>query len=230
METRRDLVARRGLPLPKRTWLQLASVGIYTRPEISLEYQQVARRYVIRGVESGGAIASIGRYVTFAGESGEQIAYLHTMNSVGVNGAHAVVVAPALVRIDVFRSGQNYQLLITHHRPYSVGAGRRPQLENKVVFQGLEGHLKAELWGKDRKLAGTIATDFYSRSGERLEIPDVFVPGVKVATRAVCCVPCSHNHYLVAGEAAAAGVSSPVVLPSGKDSFAVERTVLADRA
>src|SRR5216684_1737171 len=72
METRRDLVARRGLPLPKRTWRRLASVGIYARPEVSLEYQQLARRYVVRGVESGGAIASIGRYVTFAGESGER--------------------------------------------------------------------------------------------------------------------------------------------------------------
>ncbi len=229
METRRDLVARRGLPLPKRTWRRLASVGIYARPEVSLEYQQLARRYVVRGVESGGAIASIGRYVTFAGESGAQIAYLHTMNSVGVNGAHAVVVAPALVRIDVFRSGQSYQLLITHHRPCSVAPGRRPQLENKVVFQGLEGHLEAELWGKDRQLAGAVVPDFYSRSGERLEIPDVFVPAVKMATRAVCCVPCSHNHYLAAGEAAG-GTSRVVLLPSGKDSFAVEGTVPADRA
>jgi hypothetical protein len=57
----------------------------------------------------------------------------------------------------------------------------------------------------------------------------VFVPAVRMATRAVCCVPCSHNHYLAAGEAA--GVTSRVVLlPSGKDSFAVEGTVPADRA
>jgi hypothetical protein len=232
METRRDLVARRGLLLPKQTWRRLASVGIYTRPEISLEYQQLARRYVIRGVESGGAIASIGRYITFAGENGEQIAYLHTMNSVGVNGAHAVVVAPALVRIDLFRFGRTYQLLITHHRPCSVGAGRRPQLEHKVVFRGLEGHLEAELWEKDRQLAGAVVPDFYSRSGEKLEIPAVFVPGVKVATRAVCCVPCSHNHYLVAGGAAATTteVALPVVLPRGKDSFAGQGTVAADRA
>src|SRR5260370_28132718 len=126
METRRDLVARRGLPLPKRTWRRLASVGIYARPEVSLEYQQLARRYVVRGVESGGAIASIGRYVTFAGESGDQIAYLHTMNSVGVNGAHAVVVAPALVRVDGFRSRQSHQFLLTHHRPGSYAPRRRP--------------------------------------------------------------------------------------------------------
>jgi len=94
METRRDLVSRRGLPLPKRTWRRLASVGIYARPEVSLEYQQLARRYVVRGVESGGAIASIGRYVTFAGESGAQIAYLHTMNSVGVNGLMRSLLLP----------------------------------------------------------------------------------------------------------------------------------------
>src|SRR5260370_33306820 len=114
METRRDLVARRGLPLPKRTWRRLASVGIYARPEVSLEYQQLARRYVVRGVESGGAIASIGRYVTFAGESGDQIAYLHKMNSVGGNGAHAVVVDPELARIDVFRAAQIYQVALAY--------------------------------------------------------------------------------------------------------------------
>src|SRR5260370_41874323 len=141
------------------------------------------------------------------------------MNSVGVNGAHAVVVAPALVRIDVFRSGQSYQLLITQHRPCSAAPGRRPQLENKLVFQGLEGHLEAELWGKDRQLAGAVVPDFYSRSGERLEIPDVFVPAVRMATRAVCCVPCSHNHYLAAGEPAA-GTFRLAALPSWRGRVA----------
>ena len=48
---------------------RLREAGIFARPGISLEYQQVAKRYVVRGVESGGAIDNLGHYDTFCGES-----------------------------------------------------------------------------------------------------------------------------------------------------------------
>src|SRR5215467_6222663 len=85
------------LVLPKGTLRRLEEVGIRCRSEVRLEYQPVAKRYVVHGTESGGAVRELGRYVTFAGEEGEPIAHLHPIDSVRANGAHAVVVAPLLV-------------------------------------------------------------------------------------------------------------------------------------
>jgi hypothetical protein len=36
---------------------------------------------------------------------------------VGGDGVHAVVIAPIIVRIDLFRSGRTCQLLVTKHEP-----------------------------------------------------------------------------------------------------------------
>ncbi len=47
----------RGLRLPPVTVKRLEETGIFARPEVSLEYQNLAKRYVVRGVESGGAVA-----------------------------------------------------------------------------------------------------------------------------------------------------------------------------
>ena len=73
----------------------------YCRTDVRLEYQQIARRYVVHGTESGGAIREIGRYVTFAGPEGEPLEQLHPVDSLGVNGVHAVVVASVLVKVDM---------------------------------------------------------------------------------------------------------------------------------
>ena len=59
-----------GLRLPFRALRRLRGVGIFARAGASLEYQQLAKRYVVRGVESGGAIDNLGHYVTFCGEDG----------------------------------------------------------------------------------------------------------------------------------------------------------------
>ena len=101
-------------------------MGILARVEVGLEHQHLARRYVIRGVESGGAICEMGHYVTFCGEDGEPLAYLHPVDAIGVNGVHAVVVAPALVRVEMLRTGRTYELR-------ELSAGLR-----KWWFQGLE--------------------------------------------------------------------------------------------
>src|SRR5260370_33350536 len=110
-------MTRRGLALPPRALRKFSTVGIFAQAQVSLEHQNLAKRYVMRGVESGGAIREVGRYVTFAGEDGEQVENLHPMDAIGVNGGHAVVLAPTLVRIEVFRAGRSYTDVIKSHHP-----------------------------------------------------------------------------------------------------------------
>src|SRR5947208_6541547 len=120
----------RGLNLPWRVRRRLREVGIFARTEVGLEHQHLARRYVVRGVESRGAIREMGHYVTFAGEDGEPLAYLHPIDAIGANGIHAVVVAPVLVRVEMLRTGHTYELLITRYRVGAAENGRRPPLQN----------------------------------------------------------------------------------------------------
>jgi hypothetical protein len=195
METRRERI-RRGLILARSIVRRLDEVGIHTRADVSVEHQHLAKRYVIRGVESGGAIAETGRYVTFAGVSGEQLAYLQPLDGLGVNGLHAIVVAPVVIRIDLFRAGRACQLLITKHELESIEDGRRPSLKHTLLFRGVDGLLDIELWGKDRDLAGSATPQFWSRGGEVVEIPEAFRPAVRAATHGASCVGCSHSHYL----------------------------------
>jgi hypothetical protein len=48
----------------------LTEADIRCRTDVSLEYQRPAKRYVLRGRESGGAVKELGRYVGFCGEEG----------------------------------------------------------------------------------------------------------------------------------------------------------------
>lgn len=200
METKSELLARRGLILP--TWVRprLDDVGIHARPDVSLEHQHLANRYVIRGVESGGAVEAVGHYVTFAGENGEPLAYLQPIDTLGVNGVHAVVVAPSLVRIELFRTAQTYQLLITKHQPGQRQNGRRPSLENTILFRGVNGFLDFEEQTRDPGIAEPPLPRFWSRSGEPIAIPKEFEAAIRAATKGACCIGCSHGHYLVTPE------------------------------
>lgn len=196
MEKRHEIESRRGMTLPGRALRRLTEVGIFARPAVSLEHQHLANRYVVRGVESGGAVAEIGRYVTFCAENGEPVGCLQPLDAVGVNGVHAVVVAPALVRIEMFRRGRTYDLLVTRHAPGAAADHRRPKLESKVLFRGVNGYLELDLLGKDKSLADSVLPTFYSRGGEPLAIPAIFETAVKAITLAVNCNGCSHQHYL----------------------------------
>jgi hypothetical protein len=178
-----------------------------------LEHQYLARRYVIRGVESGGATREIGHYVTFCGEDGGPLAYLHPIDAVGVNGVHAVVVAPALVRAEMLRTGRTYELLITSYRIGEAENGRRPPLESHTLFRGVHGYLELELWGKDKESAGSVIPAFYSRGGEPLEVPAKFEAVTQAVTKAVSCYPCSHCHYLVAQPAVSSSGGLPEAHP-----------------
>jgi hypothetical protein len=155
----------------------------------------LAKRYVVRGLESGGAVGDLGRYVTFAREDGDAIECLHPVEAIGVNGLHAVVVAPVLVRIEMLRKERTYELLITRHWPEEVSDGKRPPLETKVLFRGIHGRLELDLSGKDKNQAGAVLPTFYSLAGEEITIPTRFHEVIRAITRAVNCVGCSHCHF-----------------------------------
>src|SRR5260370_33459074 len=120
-------------------------------------------------MESGGAVRALGRYFTFCGLDGEPLPYLHPIDAIGVNGVHAVVVAAILVRIELFRTSRTCQLLITKHEPGTVEHGRRPPLQNRVLFHGSTGLVDLELLRADADLAGrSVMPEFCSRAGETL--------------------------------------------------------------
>ena len=192
----REVLARQGLRLPALTLKCLRGAGIYCQPSISIEHQHLAKRYVLRGVESGGAVADLGAYSSFVDEHGTALDWLQRVDSVGVNGVHAVVVAPVLVRVEILRVERTYDLLITRHSLTASAHGQRPRLESAVLFYGRRGSLEMELWGKDASYGGSVAPVFYSRAGEVATLPAGFHNAAAQITAAVCCVGCRHCHLL----------------------------------
>ena len=185
-----------GLRVTRQALRVLNERGIFCHSSVSLEHQHLAKRYVVRGLESGGAARDVGRYVTFTQADGQPVEYLHLMEAIGANGLHAVVVAPVLVRIEMLRTGRTYELLITHHRPGASNDGKRPPLETRLLFQGIHGRLDLDLSGKDKDRAGTVLPTFYSRGGEEVGIPKRFRQAVRAISAAVHCNGCLHCHYV----------------------------------
>ena len=185
-----------GLPLARRAVRILKDGGIYAHSLLSVEHQELAKRDVIRGLESGGSVGDIGRYVTFANDNGEALEYLHPVETIAVNGLHAVVIENAMLRADMLRKGRTYELLITRHWLSVVTDGKKPRLECEIVFRGIHGRLELDLTGKDKAQAGRVVPMFYSLSGEEGAIPDKLLGLVRAATRGVNCRGCSHMHYL----------------------------------
>jgi len=213
-----------GLRLSRHSLRVLKDRGIFAHSPVSLEHQHLAKRYVVRGLESGGSVEDLGRYVTFAREDGQPIECLHPVEAIGVNGLHAVVVAPVLVRIEMVRKGRTYELLITQHRPLD---GKRPALETKVLFRGIHGRLELDLSGKDKNQAGAVSPMFYSLAGEETTIPKRFQEVACAITAAVHCVGCSHCHFVRAPKAAAtvkarAGIDVPVNKTGKQDLTAAD--------
>ena len=185
-----------GLPLARRAIRILKDGGIYAHSLLSVEHQELANRYVIRGLESGGSVGDIGRYVAFADEDGQSLEYLHPVETIAVNGLHAVVISDAMLRADMLRKGRTYELLITRHWLSVVTNGKKPRLECEIVFRGIHGRLELDLTGKDKAQAGRVVPMFYSLSGEECAIPDKLLGLVRAATRGINCRGCSHMHYL----------------------------------
>jgi hypothetical protein len=185
-----------GLRLSREAFRVLKERGIFCDSAVSLEHQHLTKRYVVRGLESGGAVGDVGQYVTFAKEDGQPAECLHPVESIGVNGAHAVVVAPVLVRIEMLRKAQTYELLITQHRPGAMSDGKRPQLETRTLFRGVHGRVELELSEKDKNLANIVLPRFYSRAGEEVGVPKRFRQAVRAITKAVNCIGCFHCHFV----------------------------------
>src|SRR5271157_118374 len=164
-----------GLRLTRQGLRVLKERGIFAHSPVSLEHQLLAKRYVVRGLESGGAVGDLGRYVTFTQEDGRPIEWLHPVEAIGVNGLHAVVVAPVLVRVEMLRAGRTYELLISEHRPGKASDGKRPPLETKVLFRGIHGRLDLDLSGKDKNQAGRAGTDRRGESAARTwaQVPSI---------------------------------------------------------
>ncbi|MFY9528005.1 MAG: hypothetical protein WAR24_03755 [Candidatus Acidiferrales bacterium] len=197
MKDKTDCLARRGLTLSSPVLRRLDQVAIFVQSSVSLEHQHLAERYVIRGIESGGAVKDLGRYVTFCGPDGKALPYLHPIDAIGVNGVHAVVVAPVLVRVELLRTRRTCQLLITRHQPGKAENGRQPALENSLLFRGVNGLLEVGPFCDESDLVGSVVPQFWSRAGEKLEIPSALMGVVAAATKGATCIGCSHAHYLV---------------------------------
>jgi hypothetical protein len=193
---RQKFTGAAGLPLARRAVRMLKDRGIYAHSVVSVEHQQVAQRYVLRGLESGGSAGDVGRYVTFADEDGQPLECLHPVEAMGVNGLHAVVISTEIVRADMLRKGRTYELLITRHSLSSVTDCQRPQLGTGILFRGIHGRLELDLSGKDKAQAGNVVPTFYSLAGEVIAIPERFLPLVRAATKGVNCIGCTHAHYL----------------------------------
>lgn len=191
-----EILARQGLRLPQIVLNRLRDAGIYCQPTVSIERQNLTKKYVLRGVESGGAGAPLGSYSSFVGEGGQPLAWLQRVDSIGVNGVHAIVVAPLLIRLQMLRIERTYDLLITRHELTESADGRRPLLASSILFYGRRGSLEMELWGKDERFRGTVFPAFYTRSGEVMPLPEGFQAAVIRLTAAACCVGCRHCHLL----------------------------------
>jgi hypothetical protein len=191
-----EILARQGLRLPPITLKCLQAAGIYCQPSISIEHQHLAKKYVLRGVESGGAVAEVGAYASFVDEQGNALPWLQRVDSIGVNGVHAIVVAPVLIRVQMLRIARTYDLLITRHQLAEAGDNQRPRLESSVLFYGRRGGLEMELWAKDDAFHGTVCPVFYTRAGERVVLPADLQDAAHRITSAVCCLGCRHCHLL----------------------------------
>jgi len=185
-----------GLRLPRRALRVLKDRGIFAHATITVEHQQLAGRYVVRGLESGGAVGDVGRYITFAGENGQTLEYLHPVESIAVNGLHAVVISVDLVRVDMLRKERTYELLITRHFLSPPENGSRAVLQTEILFRGIHGRLELDLCRRDKAHAGNVVPSFFSLAGEPVAIPEQFLPIVRAATKGVNCIGCSHAHYL----------------------------------
>jgi hypothetical protein len=182
--------------------------GIYCQPSVSIEHQHLARRYVLRGVESGGAVTDMGRYCAYLDAEGNPAPWLQQIDSISGNGRHAIVIAPELVRIEMLRIGHTYELAITRLWLKSDEGHTRPAIATAPLFRSHQGTLAIDLWNAENKgLRGTVAPVFFTAAGEVLDMPDRFEEAIRKITGAVTCLGCKHTHIAVAPVANKGGES-----------------------
>ena len=115
-----------GLSLGRSALNALQKRGIYCQPVVSVEHQHLANRYVLRGVESGGAVSDLGRACGFVTPDGNPLPWFQRIDSIGVNGRHAIFLAESLVRLEMLRAGRTCELVVTLHTlSYLAGPSAR---------------------------------------------------------------------------------------------------------
>jgi hypothetical protein len=150
-------------------------------------------------VESGGAVVDMGRACAFVLPDGTPLPWLHSIDSIAVNGRHAIFIAESLVRVEMSRIARTCELAITLHTLSTARAGRRPAILSKMLFQGRDGVLPLDLWKRENAPhLGQVTPMFYSRSGEVMYPPQQFEGAVRKITAAVCCIGCQHSHLAAA--------------------------------
>jgi hypothetical protein len=199
--------ARYGLPIPRQVLRALEKRGIYCQSGVSIEHQHLAKRYVLRSTESGGAVADMGRYCAYLDAEGNPVSWLQPIDSLSGNGRHAIVIAPELVRIEMLRIGHTYELAISKHSLVDVGGRVRPVITSTLLFRGHQGTLAIELWNSENKrLRGSIAPVFYTSAGEARRHPERFDDAIRKITGALACLGCKHTHVAVPPSVPTGGV------------------------
>ena len=187
--------ALHGLALPASVLRALQKRGIYCIPGVTLEHQHLAKRYVLRGVESGGAVSDMGRACAFVSPEGEPLPWLQSLDSIAVNGRHAIFLAESLVRVEILRTVRTCELAITLHTLSHMSGRNRPEIATTLLFRGRDGALPIDLWKDEhRALRGKLTPIFYNRAGEVLHLPQRFEEATRKVATAVCCVGCKHSH------------------------------------
>jgi hypothetical protein len=172
--------------------------GIYCQSSVSIEHQHLAKRYVLRATESGGAVADMGRYCAYLDADGTPLPWLQPIDSLSGNGRHAIVIASELIRIEMLRIGHTYELAISKHSLASTGGRVRPVITSALLFRGHQGTLAIELWNQEnRRLLGSIAPVFYTPAGESRRYPERFDDAIRKIAGAVACMGCKHTHIAV---------------------------------
>jgi hypothetical protein len=140
-------------------------------------------------------VADMGRFCAYLSADGLPLPWLQTIDSLAVNGRHAIILAESLVRVEMLRMIRTCELSISLH-VLSLQPGRtRPEITSKSMFRGHDGFLPLELWREEhRTLRGQLAPVFYTRSGEPMELPRRFEEAIRKITSAVCCIGCKHTH------------------------------------
>jgi hypothetical protein len=187
--------ALHGLALPASVLRALQKRGIHCTPGVSLEHQHLAKRYVLRGVESGGAVSDMGRTCAFVSPDGEPLPWLQSLDSIAVNGRHAIFLAESLVRVEMLRTIRTCELAITLHTLSHEPGRNRPEVASARLFRGRDGVLLLDLWKEEHRAhRGKLTPIFYDRAGEVLHLPQRFEEAIRKVTAAVCCVGCKHSH------------------------------------
>ena len=199
--------ARYGLAIPRQVLRALEKRGIYCQSGVSIEHQHLAKRYVLRATESGGAVADMGRYCAYLDADGTPVPWLQPIDSLSGNGRHAIVIAPELVRIEMLRIGHTYEMAISRHSLGNAGGSVRPVITSTLLFRGHQGTLAIDLWTPENKrLRGSIAPVFYTQAGEMRRHPERFDDAIRKITGALACLGCKHTHVAVAPPVPTGGV------------------------